>query len=133
MSQLTVYLARLIGLFIVLLIAALLLHGGAMVEIAVADKPLMFTYAIISLALGIAMVLGHNVWSGGALPVVVTLFGWLVLAKGLLLLFLAPEAMSRMFEQMRYTEHYYLFLSPALIIGLYLTWAGFATPASREP
>ena len=73
MPRLTVYLARLIGLFTVLLIAALLLHGGAMIESAIADKPLMFTYAIISLALGLAMILGHNVWSGGALPVVVTL------------------------------------------------------------
>jgi hypothetical protein len=78
MSRLTVYLARLIGLFTVLLIAALLLHGGAMIESAIADKPLMFTYAIISLALGLALILGHNVWSGGALPVMVTLVGWLI-------------------------------------------------------
>lgn len=46
-----------------------------MVQTAIADKSLMFTYAIISLALGLAMILGHNVWSGGALPVVVTLVG----------------------------------------------------------
>jgi hypothetical protein len=91
MSRLTVFLARLIGLFTVLLIAALLLRGGAMIQTAIADKPLMFTYAIFSLALGLAMILGHNVWSGGALPVVVTLVGWLIFAKGLLLLFLAPE------------------------------------------
>jgi hypothetical protein len=36
----------------------------------------MLVYAIISLAVGVAMILGHNVWSGGALPVVVTLVGW---------------------------------------------------------
>ena len=94
----------------------------------------MLVYATISLAMGIAMVLGHNVWTGGALPVVVTLVGWLILAKGVLLLFLAPERRCpEMFEQMRYTEHYYLYLAPALIIGLYLTWAGFTTPVSREP
>jgi hypothetical protein len=129
MSQLTVYLARLIGLFIVLLIAALLLHGGAMIETAVADKPLMFTYAIISLALGIAMVLGHNVWAGGALPVVVSVVGWLILAKGLLLLFLAPEALAGIFGRMQYGEHLYLYLTPSLVLGLYLTWAGFTAPS----
>jgi hypothetical protein len=127
MSQLTVYLARLIGLFTVLLIAALLLHGGAMVETAVADKPLMFTYAIISLALGIAMVLGHNVWTGGALPVVVSVAGWLILAKGLLLL-LAPEALAGIFGRMQYGEHLYLYLAPSFMLGLYLTWAGFTAP-----
>jgi hypothetical protein len=130
MSRLTVYLARLIGFFTVLLVAALLIRGSAVVESAMADGPLMLTYAIISLALGLAMVLGHNVWSGGALPVVVTLVGWLILAKGLLLLFLTPEPLTRLFERMQYGEHMYLYLAPALAIGLYLTWAGFTTPSS---
>ena len=131
MSRLTVYLARLIGLFTVLLIASLLLHGGAMVESTIADKPLMFTYAIISIASGLALILGHNVWSGGALPVVVTLVGWLILAKGLVLLYLAPEALSGMYGRMQYNEHFYLYLTPSLVLGLYLTWAGFSAPASR--
>jgi hypothetical protein len=132
MSRLTVFLARAIGLFTVVLVAALLVHGSAIIEASVADGPVMLVYAIISLAMGIAMVLGHNVWSGGALPVVVTLVGWLILAKGVLLLFFAPDVVSQMFEQMRYTEHYYLYLAPALVIGLYLTWVGF-TAASVEP
>ena len=132
MSRLTVFLARAIGLFTVVLVAALLVRGSAIVEASVADGPVMLVYATISLAMGIAMVLGHNVWTGGALPVVVTLVGWLSLAKGVLLLFLAPNAGSQMFEQMRYAEHYYLYLAPALVIGLYLTWAGFAA-ARVEP
>jgi hypothetical protein len=132
MSRLTVFLARFIGLFTVLLIAALLLRGSAIIETAIADKPLMFTYAVISIALGLAMVLGHNVWSGGALPVVVTLVGWLILAKGLLLLFLTPEALIRQFERMQYGEHIYLYVAPTLVLGLYLTWAGFTAPTSRR-
>jgi hypothetical protein len=132
MSRLTVFLARFIGLFTVLLIAALLVRGSAIVETAISDKPLMFTYAIISIAVGLAMVLGHNVWSGGALPVVVTLVGWLILAKGLLLLFLTPEALIRQFERMQYGEHIYLYLAPTLVLGLYLIWAGFTAPPSRR-
>ena len=99
MSRLTVFLARSIGLFTVLLVVAFLTRGSAIIETTVADRPVMLVYAITSLAMGIAMVLGHNVWSGGALPVAVTLVGWLILAKGLLLLFLAqkrcPECSSR--------------------------------------
>jgi hypothetical protein len=131
MSRLTVYLARLIGLFTVLIVAALLLRGSAMVETAVADKPVMFTYALISLGLGLAMVLGHNAWSGGALPVVVTLVGWLILAKGLLLLYITPESLTAMYARMQYGQHFNLYLAPSLLIGLYLTWAGFTAPASR--
>ena len=59
MPRLTVFLARFIGLFTVLLIAALLVRGSAIIETAIDDKPLMFTYAVISNALGLAMVLGH--------------------------------------------------------------------------
>jgi len=129
MSRLTVFLARFIGLFTVLLVVGLLVRGSATVETAVADAPVMLVYAIISLATGLAMILGHNVWSGGALPVVVTLVGWLILAKGLMLLFVTPEALNQIFAHMQYGEHYYLYLTPSLLIGLYLTWAGFTTPS----
>lgn len=125
MSWLTVFLARLIGLFAVLVVVAFLVRGSAMIQTAVASGPAMLVFAMISLAIGLAMILGHNVWSGGALPVVVTLVGWLVLAKGLLLLLLTPEALSRVFERMHYGEHSYLYFAPALVIGVYLTWAGF--------
>ncbi|MFI4987970.1 MAG: hypothetical protein ACHQF3_11070 [Alphaproteobacteria bacterium] len=131
MPRLTVFLARFIGLFTILVIAALLVRGSAMVETAIADKPLMDTYAIISVALGLAMILGHNIWSGGALPVVVTLVGWLILAKGLLLIFITPDALTRLFERVQYGEHIYLYVAPSLVLGLYLTWAGFTVPTSR--
>ena len=132
MSRITVFLARFIGLFTVLLVVALLVRGRATVETAVADGPVMLVYAIISLATGVAMILGHNVWSGGALPVVVTLVGWLILAKGLMLLFVTPEALKQLFNHMQYGEHYYLYLTPSLLIGLYLTWAGYMAPGSRQ-
>ena len=132
MSKLTIFLARSIGLFMVLLVAGFLVRGGTAIEVTIEDEGVMISYAIISLAMGVAMVIGHNVWSGGALPVVVTLVGWLVLAKGFLLLVLAPDEMSAMVQRMGYAEHYRLLLMPALVLGLYLTWAGFTSQATRE-
>jgi hypothetical protein len=76
MFRLTVFPARSIGLFMVLLVAGLLARGGAVIETTAADSPVMLSYAVISLAMGVAMIVGHNVWSGGVLPVVVTLVGW---------------------------------------------------------
>ena len=125
MSRLTVFLARYIGLFTVLLVAGLLVRGSATVEAALADGPVVLVYAIISLAAGLAIVLGHNVWSGGALPVVVSVVGWLMLAKGLVLLFVSFGVWKQLFDTMHYGEHSYLYLLPALAIGLYLTFAGF--------
>ena len=132
MSKLTIFLARSIGLFMVLLVAGFLVRGGTAIEVTIEDEGVMISYAIISLAMGVAMVIGHNVWSGGALPVVVTLVGWRVLAKGFLLLVLAPDELSAMVQRIGYAEHYRLLLMPALVLGLYLTWAGFASQAMHE-
>jgi hypothetical protein len=126
MSTLTIYLARLIGLSAVLLVAALLARGNALIMATVADGPVMLVYAIFSLAAGLAIILGHNVWSGGILPVMVTLVGWLIFAKGLVLLLVTPETLALPLERMQ--QHYPLYIVPALIIGLYLTYAGFAAP-----
>src|SRR3974390_3860189 len=105
MSRLTVFLARLWCLFTVLVVLAFLFRGSAMFEMAIPNQPVMLTYAIISLAIGLAMVLGHNVWSNGLLPAVVSLVGWLILAKGLLLLFMTPEMVAGFFWQVHFAEH----------------------------
>jgi hypothetical protein len=132
MSPLTVFLARFMGVFTILVVISFLVRGSTIIVATLADGPVMLVYAIISLAIGIAMIVGHNVWSGGALAVAVTIVGWLILAKGLLLLFLKPDALSGLVERMRYGDNYYLLLLPAFVIGLYLTWAGFTTAKSRD-
>jgi hypothetical protein len=129
MSQLTIFLARLLGLFTILVVAAMLIRGSALVEAAIANQPALLIYGITSLGLGLAIVLGHNVWSGGALPLVVTLVGWLILAKGICLLLLAPDAVASLLGQMRHEGRFGLYLVPSLLIGIYLTWAGFAARA----
>jgi hypothetical protein len=106
-----------------------LVRGNAVIESTVANGPIMLVYALVSVAAGIAMVLGHNVWSGGTLPVVVTLVGWLILVKGLLVFFATPEVLTQLLEGMQYGEHYLLYVAPSLVFGLYLTWAGFTASA----
>jgi hypothetical protein len=131
MSTLTIYLARLIGLSAVLLAVALFIRGNTAIMATIADGPVMLVYGIVSLAAGLAIILRHNVWSGGALPAIVSLVGWLIFAKGLMLLLVTPETLAHLLERMQYDEHYSLYLVPALIGGLYLTYAGFAARSSR--
>ena len=131
MSGLTVFLARSLGLFMILLVAGLWLRGVAAIESSVSNGPLLLGYAIISLAMGVAMVVGHNVWTAGALPLVVTLVGWLVLAKGIVLLLVTPASLLAAMNQMQYMQHYPVALLPAFVIGLYLSWAGFTAKATK--
>ena len=135
MSSRTIFLARLIGLFAILLSLSELVHKQPMVETAnalVRDRPLVFLLSMIGLLAGLAVVLAHNVWSGGALPVVVTLFGWILLIRGALLLFLPPEAVAGLLDFFRFEQLFYFYVGIMLVFGLYLTYAGFkASPPSR--
>jgi len=54
------------------LATAFLKRGDALVTATLADGPVMLVYAIFSVAAGLAIILGHNVWAGGLLPVTVT-------------------------------------------------------------
>ena len=129
----TIFLSKLLGLYLVFISLATLAHRQAMFDTIVAlmqNPPVLFVTALLGLAAGLAMVLGHNVWSGGALPVVVTLTGWFMLIKAALLLFLSPEAANDFFLTiLHYQQHFSLYSAIPLLLGLYLTIAGFrSTP-----
>ncbi len=104
-------------------------HAQATVEIMKAiiqDRPLLFLFGLIGVTAGLAIILAHNVWSGGVLPIVVTLFGWASLIKGMLLLVLSPETESRVFIVGNgYEQHPNLFAAFAFLLGAYLTYSGF--------
>jgi len=128
MSPLTIFLAKLLGLYSVIMALAMMTRGKeavAAIKALVANPPLLLFVELISLAGGLAIVIGHNVWSGGALPVVVTLVGWLMVIRGAGLLALSPAATARLVDAMRYEQRFYLYMGIALVLGLYLTWAGF--------
>ena len=58
---------RLIGLSAVLLVAALLVRGSALIMATIADGPVMLVYAIFSLAAGLAIITWAQRLVGGYL------------------------------------------------------------------
>lgn len=128
MSSLTTFLSRLIGLFAILVALSLVTHKQATVETLTAlihNPPLLLIFGMVWLIAGLAIVLGHNICSGGTLPVVVTLVGWLILIRGLLLLFLSPAAAVGLFAGLHFEQLFYLYAGITFIIGAYLAYAGF--------
>jgi vacuolar-type H+-ATPase subunit I/STV1 len=97
-----------------------------MMTALVHNPPVLFIVGLMTLVAGLAMILAHNVWSGGALPVIVTVIGWLTLIKGLLFLFLSPEAAGGFFlGGLHYEQLFYMYMAIGLILGVYLTYGGF--------
>jgi len=124
------FLAKLIGLCCILISLSMLAHKASYMDTldALFHNPAMvFLTAVLTVTTGLAMVLGHNVWTGGALPVVVTLVGWGTLIKGLLFLFLSPVTESEFFfSTLHYEKLFYLYASITLILGIYLTYGGYS-------
>jgi putative exporter of polyketide antibiotics len=127
--QLTHFLAQFLGLFCIIVAIVMLVRKQAMLGIVMSliqNPPLLFLVEILGLITGLAMVLGHSVWSKGVLAFIVTLVGWVALIRSTVLLFLPPEAIGRFLKTIRYEQNYYVFAAITLILGLYLTFAGFA-------
>jgi len=127
----TIFLCRLIGLYCLLCALSMMIRKQSIVATVttlVHDAPLMFFIGVITLVAGLAMILAHNIWSGGAPAVIVTLVGWTTLAKGLLFLLLPPEMEADFFlKGLHYERLFYVYSSISLVIGIYLTYRGFTS------
>jgi len=133
MPGLTSYLARLLGLFCIVIGLAMIGRRQevvAAVDTLTHNPTLLLLVGLIVLGVGLAIVLAHNVWSGGVLPVLVTLIGWLVLLRGLVLLFLPAAMVATLFETQHFARLLYLYASTALGLGIYLAMAGFRSAAA---
>jgi hypothetical protein len=131
MSARTIFLSKLIGLYCLLAGAAMMARKQATVAAVTSmihDAPLMMVLGMLLVVGGLATVLTHNVWSGGAAPVIATLIGWAALLKGVLFLFLPTEAAAGFYlHTLRYEQRLHLYMAPSLILGAYLTYAGFTS------
>jgi hypothetical protein len=128
MKPLTIFLGRLLGLFTLITSFWLLVERQNTVSIIPAllgDRPAMVIFAIIALAGGLAIVLAHNIWSGGVLPILVTLIGWVMVVRGVLFLFLPPEATLGILAAMQFGRLFYVYLAIPFVLGAYLTYLAF--------
>jgi len=134
MSPRTIFLSKLLGLYCIVVGLAMLVHSHATIEtvkVLVQCAPALYIAGILALAMGLAMILGHNVWSGGVLPVVVTLIGWLALIKGLVILFLPAGWAAACYLGCGHPLQFlYVKAAITLILGAYLTYAGFTSKSS---
>jgi len=129
MSPKTRFLARLLGLYCLLISAAMAAHKEATVAAITAmirNPSVLFLTGVLGATAGLALVLNHNVWRGGAATVTVTLVGWAALSKGLLLLLLTPAAEASLFlDALRFEQWFYFYLGITFALGAWLAWSGF--------
>ena len=136
MAARTIYLSRLIGLFTLIVTLSMLAdrpQALEMIRTVEQDRPALIILGLLGTAAGLAIVLGHQVWSGGALPVLVTVLGWVFLIRGAVLLYLSPEATAHLVDRFRFEDLFYVYLGLTMALGLYLTVRGFSARFARRP
>ncbi len=129
MSLLTIYIAKVIGLYCILVSLALSVNKKSVIATVndwIRSPPLMMLTGAVVLCLGLAMVIGHNLWSGGALPILVTAVGWLTLIKGLAFLALPPTLADKVYKTLQYERLFFVYMSLTFALGLYLTVSAFS-------
>lgn len=128
MSPLTLFLGKFLGLSCLLMCAVLVARPKASLEAitAMMESPgLILVTGIFTTAGGTALVIGHTVWSGGALPVAVTLLGWLTLIKGIALMATPPRALTAFYRALHYPAWFRLSMTAALLVSTWLTVTAF--------
>jgi hypothetical protein len=128
MSATTVFLGRLLGLYLVAISLGMLANRrrtlDTLDEMARSGPWMLFSGMVVTAA-GLAVVLGHQVWSGGALAVVVTLMGWAALLKGVTLLLVPAERMAYAYKGIGFEHFFHAWMVAVLAIGLWVTVMAF--------
>lgn len=131
----TAFLSKLIGLYCLLVALSMLTNKEATVAAVNSlfhSPAVLLIGGLVALVIGLAMILGHNVWSGGAPAIIVTLFGWAALIKGVIILFLPPQAATLYFAALHYQQFLYPYSALMIVLGAYLTYAGFKSSSTRR-
>lgn len=124
---LTLYLAKLLGsimLVLALWMAARKPQVLAIMRGLAADPVSIFWIGVLRVSMGLALMIGHDVWSGGLLPILITLIGWTTFLRGALMLF-AAEKVPAIYEAMGFEKHYGAYVGGSFLLGLYLSIAGY--------
>ena len=79
---------------------------------------------MLTFASGLAIVLGHNVWSDPA-AVVVSLLGWMMTIKGAALQLVPAAGWTALLGAMHYPSHSGFHTIIPALAAAYLTYAGF--------
>ncbi|MFZ2006841.1 MAG: hypothetical protein WB697_16185 [Stellaceae bacterium] len=129
---LTIYLSRLIGL-VALIIAVAMLADKEMVLAALGqlgvDRTPLLLLGFVRVVFGAAIVLVHNVWRNGFWPLIVTLTGWAILVRGVMVLFVPPDVMAGIIDLTHVVDFYYVYAAIPLVLGFYLALRGFSASA----
>ena len=126
--ELSIFLAKLFGIYLLVVGALFALRGKVIVEVVeemLASRPMLLLSGFIALIIGIAMVISHSVWEPNW-RVLITLIGYLSFIKGVTRIGF-PELPKKAVGFARNRLVFQFWIGFIVLLGAYLTWLGFTT------
>jgi hypothetical protein len=126
-NDLSLYLAKLIGLTIFILGTAMVVNKSNFQKTAQEmshSHAFVTLIAFIPLVIGLAMILAHNVWVMDW-PVIITLFGWLIFLCGIIRLFFHNYIMKLLVKISRTGKKFLYGGIIMIFLGAILAYIGF--------
>jgi hypothetical protein len=124
--------ARILGLWTLLAVVGMVADRQNTIDVVngfFASAALMWTVGVFTTLVGVVILVTHNRWSGGLLPVIVTIYGWMVLIKGVTFVWLPASAAGAFYNSPQFSRYFYGYFIVSLVIGAYLTYGGFSKPS----
>ncbi|MFA5751247.1 MAG: hypothetical protein WCX79_01490 [Candidatus Paceibacterota bacterium] len=118
--DITIYVAKILGVYFVVSGVFLLLKGKTISHILkdfFQHPAVIYLTGVILLFLSTAYLIGHNIWNG-TWQTLITVFVWLIFFKGLSYIFI-PEAFNENSIK-KYKGFYYIYGLIAIIVGIVL-------------
>jgi len=128
MLPLSKYLGEFLGLFCMIAAAALMARKKRSLAAVfdMLDNPaLLLVVSIFTIMFGLALVVGHNLWTGAPATIVVTVIAWASLAKGVALLVMPGPAMAKTYRAFALQPLFHLYLAGMFVLGAWLAYASF--------
>jgi hypothetical protein len=126
--DLTVYLARVLGLFLIFAGAAMILRRRYLIPVIgsfVQERLTRVLYAFMELLAGLFLVVGHNQWSSPP-AAIITILGWLAILEAASYLLLPDETVDRFVRGFNVPAWYVGGGIAVIVLGLYLAGFGFS-------
>lgn len=128
MTSLSVFLAEFLGLFVFIISAAYVSDPDSFERYArkfAEDISIRYTVAILQLALGLAVVLTHNIWEMSYVGII-TALGWMMLIESVFHLVASEGQEELLVNKVLDMGYPRLIGAGSMILGVYLFTHGFA-------
>ncbi|NCS99253.1 hypothetical protein GW764_03650 [Candidatus Parcubacteria bacterium] len=124
--EISIFLAKVIGIYLVIDgLSAITMHKELIPVVAeIKNKTFFVGWGVFATIIGLLIVVSHSYWAT-LYQTGISLIGWFVLVKGILILFLPVRFLEEIILKLNKPIFYQIGGLFSILIGLWLTYFGF--------